>query len=102
MTVIQLRKPNSKWVTDEWDRYNGTNSFTNSTNRPIEYTLEVTEGVNESVSANSTGNTWVVFIRGLHSRYGLVEMSEWAVGDKSLDPLQSNLEKRPERTMVSI
>ncbi|WP_124039286.1 hypothetical protein [Neoactinobaculum massilliense] len=75
------RHPFEQWVTDEWDRYNGTSSFTNRTDRPIRYTLEVTEGVNESVKASTTSNAWDVFFKGLTGRYGIVEESEWRVGD---------------------
>lgn len=76
------RHPWEQWVKDEWDRYNGTTSFTNTSDRPITFSLEVTEGVNESVSAMSSGNTWDVFLKGVKSRYGIVETSEWSVGDK--------------------
>lgn len=76
------RHPWEQWVTDEWDRYNGTTSFTNTTDRDIKFSLEVTEGVNESVTAMSSGNMWDVFFKGLTTRYGIVEVSEWAVGDQ--------------------
>lgn len=76
------RHPWEQWITDEWDRYNGTTSFTNTSDRPITFTLEVTEGVNESVKAMSSGNTWDVFFHGIKDKYGVVETSEWAVGDK--------------------
>ncbi|MCZ9309403.1 hypothetical protein ACUY3K_09355 [Corynebacterium uberis] len=76
------RHPWEQWVKDEWDRYNGTTSFTNTSDRPITFSLEVTEGVNESVSAMSSGNTWDVFLSGVKNRYGIVETSEWSVGDK--------------------
>ncbi|KQB87387.1 hypothetical protein [Corynebacterium lowii] len=81
------RHPWEQWIVDEWDRYNGTTSFTNTTDRTITYSLEVTEGVNESVKAMSSGNTWDVFFKGLKTRYGVVETSEWAVGDK-LGPIK--------------
>lgn len=76
------RHPWEQWITDEWDRYNGTTSFTNTTDRSVKFSLEVTEGVNESVKAMSSGNMWEVFLHGLHDRYGVVEMSTWSVGDK--------------------
>ncbi|AKK10736.1 hypothetical protein [Corynebacterium uterequi] len=76
------RHPWEQWVTDEWDRYNGTTSFTNTSDRDIKFSLEVTEGVNESVKAMSSGNTWDVFLKGVKSSYGIVEVSQWAVGDK--------------------
>lgn len=81
------RHPWEQWIVDEWDRYNGTTSFTNTTDREITYSLEVTEGVNESVKAMSSGNTWDVFLKGLKTRYGVVETSEWSVGDK-LGPIK--------------
>lgn len=83
------RHPWEQWITDEWDRYNGTNSFTNRTDRPIQYTLEVTEGVNESVKAMSSGNMWDVFLHGVKNKYGIVEVSQWSVGDK-LGPVTVN------------
>lgn len=76
------RHPYEQWITNEWDRYNGTTSFTNTTDRDIEFALEVTEGVNESVKATSSGNMWDPFFRSLTKKYGIVEVSEWAVGDK--------------------
>ncbi|MEJ4112061.1 hypothetical protein ACGE24_00070 [Corynebacterium kroppenstedtii] len=83
------RHPWEQWVTDEWDRYNGTNSFTNRSDRPIQYSLEVTEGVNESVKAMSSGNMWDTFLYGVKARYGIVEVSQWSVGDK-LGPVTVN------------
>lgn len=74
--------PYEQWITDEWDQYNGTNSFTNRSDRPIQYTLEVTEAVNESVKAMSSGNAWDVFLSALKNKYGIVQVSQWAVGDK--------------------
>ncbi|MBC3186038.1 hypothetical protein H7347_05525 [Corynebacterium sp. zg-331] len=81
------RHPWEQWIVDEWDRYNGTSSFTNTTDRVITYSLEVTEGVNESVKAMSSGNMWDTFFKGLKTRYGVVETSEWSVGDK-LGPIK--------------
>ncbi|QDZ43400.1 hypothetical protein [Corynebacterium sp. sy039] len=78
----QSRHPYESWITNEYDRYNGTNSFTNNTDRPIQFSLEVTEGVNESVKAMSSGNTWEPFFGHLQNKYGIVQTSNWAVGDK--------------------
>lgn len=74
--------PWEQHITDEWDRYNGTASFTNTSDRPIKFSLEVTEGVNESVKAMSSGNTWAPFFNGLKNKFGIQKVSEWAKGDK--------------------
>lgn len=73
--------PWEQHITDEWDRYNGTASFTNTSDRPIKFSLEVTEGVNESVQAMSSGNMWAPFFNGLKNKYGIQKVSEWAKGD---------------------
>lgn len=73
--------PWEQHITDEWDRYNGTASFTNTSDRPIKFSLEVTEGVNESVQAMSSGNMWEPFFNGLKNKYGIQKVSEWAKGD---------------------